>query len=207
MVGLSPFMPDRKPARPEIQRVVESLDRRLRSFRRKQAQAETAPAFEILRIGLDQLPKKRLCIREISPPMQQQRPQSCRLRCGQARSIEQCGGFIKLAHADQDSNELDPGEGVRGSKRVGLPQVRQSLAEFSSTDVEHAHEDAQTEVVRVLINRLPSGRDCLLEFAASGIFDRLSAQRRDLIHARTYSRCHIGCIDEHRLVARPCRDG
>ena len=115
MVGLSPFVADRKPVGPEIQRSVESLYRRLWHFRRKVAQAEIAPAFEVLRIRLDQLPKERLGVSEVSPPVQEQRLQSCRLRRGQARPIKQCGGFIKLAKADEDSNELDPGEGVRGN--------------------------------------------------------------------------------------------
>lgn len=83
----------------------------------------------------------------------------------------------------------------------------QSFAELSSTNVEHAHEDAQTEVARVLFDRLPSGRNCLLEFAAPGMFDRLSAKWRNIVHARTYTHCLNGCIDEHRFVARPCGDG
>jgi len=206
-MGLSPLVTDRKPVGPETQRSVESLDRRLRSFRRKKAHSEIAPAFEILRIILDQLPKERLGIREIPAPVEQQRSQSCRLRSGHARSVKQCGGFIKLAHADEDSNELDPGEGVRRSKRVGLSQVRQSFAEFSSTNVKHTHENAQTKVARMAIDGLPSGRNCLLEFATPSMFDSLSAKRRNIVHAPIYSRCLIGCTGEHRLVATPCCDG
>ena len=83
----------------------------------------------------------------------------------------------------------------------------QSFAKLSSTNVEHRLEDAQTEVARMLFDGLLSGRNCLHEFAAPGVFNRLSAKRRNIVHAQTYSRCCTGCIDEHRLVARPCRDG
>ena len=83
----------------------------------------------------------------------------------------------------------------------------QGFAEISSTDVQHAQEDPQTEVARMLIDCLPSGRNRLLELTAPGMFDRLSAKSRNIVHARTYSRCLTGCIDEHGLVATPCRDG
>ena len=206
-VRLGPFVTDREPVRPEIQRPVKSSYCRLGPFRREETQAEISPAFEVQRIGLNQLPKDYFGIRDVSASVHEQRSQSCRLPPGEARSVKQCGGFPKFVQADEYCDQLEHGEGIRRGNRDGLSKVGQSFPKLPTTNVEHRHEDAQAEVARMLTDRLPSGRDCLLEFAASGMIDRLSAKRRNLVHAQTYSRCRIGCIDEHRLVATLCRDG